>query len=110
MTCGAGSGFRGGDFSAAAGLVTIIDPKTGQPFPNNIIPCSRIDPAAAKVMALLPAPNQAGSLDKTNARFTNNYFQQDILSSVTPLYTGRIDENSWHSPDTFRQRQSLDSE
>jgi hypothetical protein len=93
VTCGAGSGFRGGDFAAAAGLVTIIDPKTGQPFPNNIIPCGRINPAAAKIMALLPAPNQGGSQDKTNARFTNNYFQQDILSSVTPLYTGRFDEN-----------------
>lgn len=91
-TCGAGSGFRGGDFSSAAGLVTLIDPKTGLPFPNNIIPCNRVDPAAAKIMALLPTPNQAGTPDITNARATNNYFQQDTLSSVTPIYTGRIDE------------------
>jgi len=32
---------------------------TRQPFPNNTIPTSLMDPAAAKIAALYPAPNQA---------------------------------------------------
>jgi hypothetical protein len=79
VTCGQGSGFRGGDFSAiptsGPGSLQLVDPVTKQPFANNIIPCGRIDPAAAKINALLPAPNQTGTLDKANFRQTNNYFQ-----------------------------------
>jgi len=68
-----------GDFSAllgpsigtgatgSVGQYQIFDPTSLQtvngqlsrtPFPNNIIPSSRFDPAAAKVLALFPAPNQ----------------------------------------------------
>jgi hypothetical protein len=47
---------RAGDFSGAT--FTINDPLTGQPFPGNIIPSNRLDPAAQKVMALFyPEPN-----------------------------------------------------
>jgi hypothetical protein len=65
---------RAGDFSAlrtAAGqLNPIYDPQTTRqgpngflrdPFPGNIIPSQRIDPVAAKVAALLPAPNLTGA-------------------------------------------------
>jgi hypothetical protein len=37
---------RGGDFSGT----TIRDPLTGQPFPNNMIPQGRLDPAALKLL------------------------------------------------------------
>jgi len=50
----------------------IYDPNTGSPnganrelFPNNVIPASRIDPAAVKMNSLIPAPNQTV--------FPNNY-------------------------------------
>ncbi|RPJ86285.1 MAG: TonB-dependent receptor [Acidobacteria bacterium] len=38
---------RGGDFSRSG--VTITDPLTGQPFPNNVIPSSRFSPVSLKV-------------------------------------------------------------
>ncbi len=41
------------------------------PFPGNIIPASRFDPAAAKIMALYPAPNQP---IPTGAFPQNDYF------------------------------------
>jgi len=51
----------------------IYDPLTGQPFPGNIIPQSRWDPAAANVMAdLLPAPNTAGTRNAIGQTI-NNY-------------------------------------
>jgi hypothetical protein len=39
---------RSGDFSATT--LRIVDPRTGQPFPGNQIPASRLDPAAQKVL------------------------------------------------------------
>ena len=47
---------RTGDLSADPG--SIVDPLTNLPFPGNIIPSSRIDPIAAKLVNLLPLPNQ----------------------------------------------------
>ncbi|HXG56458.1 MAG TPA: TonB-dependent receptor [Vicinamibacterales bacterium] len=62
---------RSGDFSGTGAL--IYDPNTGNPdgsgrqlFPDNKIPANRIDPAALKMILLLPAPNQA--------TFPRNYF------------------------------------
>ncbi|HTK29547.1 MAG TPA: TonB-dependent receptor [Vicinamibacterales bacterium] len=49
---------RAGDFSAASR--TIVNPATGQPFPNNQIPASSINPASQALLSLFPAPNQAG--------------------------------------------------
>ncbi len=61
---------RNGDFSGTG--ATIYDPSTGNangtgrtPFPNNVIPRDRIDPAAAYMQDLIPAPNQPV--------FPNNY-------------------------------------
>lgn len=62
----------------------IIDPTTGQAFPGNIIPQSRIDPIAANILALTPLPNLAGfpnftantsnsrSFDQVNVRVDHN--------------------------------------
>jgi hypothetical protein len=48
---------RHGDYSGAN--FTIKDPLTGQPFPGNIIPADRIDPAAINIMNFYyPLPNQ----------------------------------------------------
>jgi hypothetical protein len=62
---------RRGDFSRI-GIQAIYDPSTGsadgsnrQLFPGQIIPASRIDPAAAKMVELIPLPNLS--------TFPNNY-------------------------------------
>ena len=66
-------GLKRGDFSFLPAAV-IYDPATGSPdgtgrqlFPGQLIPASRIDPAAAKMNALIPAPNL------TLVPGTNNY-------------------------------------
>ncbi len=55
---------RIGDFSQSnvRGPVTIYDPRTSQPFPGNIIPAARFDPASAGLLKLIPAANQPGVL------------------------------------------------
>jgi hypothetical protein len=51
----------------------IYDPRTGQPFPGNIIPQDRFDPASANVLReLLPAPNTTGSRNALGQQI-NNY-------------------------------------
>ncbi len=49
---------REGDFSQARANtpVAIFDPLTKQPFPNNVIPASRIDRAAAGLLSFFPLP------------------------------------------------------
>jgi hypothetical protein len=48
---------RSGDFRGTA--ITVRDPLTGQPFPNNVIPANRLSPAAQKIMDYFyPLPNQ----------------------------------------------------
>ncbi len=73
---------RNGDFSAttvrngrkAGQPVTIINPATGQPFSNNQIPATMINPAAAGLLDYIPLPNLPG--DSQNFHFvtsaTNN--------------------------------------
>src|SRR5262249_30031398 len=46
---------RNGNFSAEG--VTVIDPATGAPFPNDTIPSSLINPVAQKILQLYPLPN-----------------------------------------------------
>jgi hypothetical protein len=52
---------RGGDFSQSVDPsgrpITIYDPRTGQPFPLNMIPSSRISPQATSLLAYYPRPN-----------------------------------------------------
>jgi hypothetical protein len=50
---------RAGDFSDVAGQAIIVDPFTKVPFPNNIIPASRINPIGASLAKLYPAPNSS---------------------------------------------------
>ncbi len=55
---------RTGDFSqsVARGPVVVYDPLTQQPFPNNRIPASRINAAAAGLVSFFPMPNQPGQV------------------------------------------------
>jgi hypothetical protein len=55
---------RKGDFSALG--VTLINPATGQPFPNNQVPAS---PVAQSLLQYIPAPNLPGT--ENNFHFTS---------------------------------------
>jgi hypothetical protein len=70
---------RNGDFSSLLRLganYQIFDPftrtpapngrYTNQPVPGNIIPASRISPAAQKVLSYYPLPSEAGTADGAN--------------------------------------------
>jgi hypothetical protein len=50
--------FFRGDFSSLS--TAIIDPKTGQPFPGNVIPSSRFSNFAKILAPTIPAPNTTG--------------------------------------------------
>jgi hypothetical protein len=57
-----------------------------EPFAGNIIPASRLDPNAIKLLNLFPAPNIAGSL-------FNNFAANPILSNNVDQFDVRIDHN-----------------
>jgi hypothetical protein len=59
------------------------------PFPNNAIPASLIDPAAASITALLPEPNQFGA-NGTPLPF-NNYAATRASTANAPSFDIRID-------------------
>jgi Carboxypeptidase regulatory-like domain len=73
---------------------TIYDPNTARtvngvtvsdPFPNNVIPSSRFDPAALKIQALIPQPTRAGNV--------NNFEEKYITSKIQAIPTVKIDHN-----------------
>jgi hypothetical protein len=84
---------RAGDFSEFPGNI-IYDPATSRvlngrivrdAFPNQIIPASRIDPVAAKLLAFYPLPNATGLANN----FRGNY--QRILTRDN--FTAKVDHN-----------------
>jgi hypothetical protein len=46
---------RSGNFSNSSN--TIVDPNTNAPFPGNVVPQSRLDPIAQKLLPYIPLPN-----------------------------------------------------
>jgi len=50
---------RNGDFGELPANRPIRDPSTGQPFPGNVIPAGRMDPVAANLVKIYPAPQNA---------------------------------------------------
>jgi hypothetical protein len=43
------------------GGAPVVDPLTGNPFPNNVVPASRINPVAAGIASYYPDPNTTGN-------------------------------------------------
>lgn len=84
--------FRTGDFSAST--IPVIDPLTGRPFPGNRIPASRIDPAAARIMALVPEPNLPGTADTLNGRRVDNYISNSTRVPTSDEVTLRLDHSA----------------
>jgi hypothetical protein len=92
---------RRGDFSELLALGSqyqIYDPATiaaaangrfsRQPIPRNIIPASRIDPIATKILAFWPEPNLPGTIDGRN-----NYFRTQDIDRKNKTWIGRIDHS-----------------
>jgi hypothetical protein len=80
---------RQGDFSEIGR--PIYDPLTGQPFPGNIIPEDRWDPAAANVLRdLIPAPNTAGTRNALGQNI-NNYLINPALTRQDNQFDVKVD-------------------
>jgi hypothetical protein len=85
---------RAGDFSETRNpngtLQTIIDPRTGQPFPGNIVPQNRISPMGQRMLNLLPTPN--GIINQAaGQQFTSNDAQELTPSHKRIGFVSRID-------------------
>ncbi|MBX5495046.1 MAG: carboxypeptidase regulatory-like domain-containing protein, partial [Bryobacteraceae bacterium] len=78
---------RSGDFSQEG--VTIRDPYTQEPFPNNIIPESRISPIAEAILPFYPLPNTG----PTTVRSAANYRDNRPTTIDSDQYEVRVDQN-----------------
>jgi hypothetical protein len=81
---------KAGDFSNTSIFPMVYDPASlangvRQPFSNNRIPASRIDPVAANIQAFYPTPNLPGVV--------NNWLGSLTATSKSPRYFGRLDYN-----------------
>jgi hypothetical protein len=83
---------RNGDFSelldpafaGVGGPVTIHDPLTGAPFPGNVIPAARLDPAAVRYLSAFPLPDVPGSA-------LRNFLTRRQKKSTFHDFDGRLD-------------------
>lgn len=94
------NGLPGGDFSAATNSVnypmagiTVYDPAnvvSGKrvQFPNNIIPASRIDPVAQKLLSMFPSPTPGYFAASNGAA---NYFNPATETDTSNAFDLRID-------------------
>ena len=72
---------RGGNLSGTG--TTAVNPYTGAPFTNNVIPPSLISPYAEDVLALFPQPNLPGT--------SGNYLGNPIGTTRQNEASGRLD-------------------
>lgn len=78
---------RGGNLSSVGGAV---DPFSGVPFANGIIPTSRISPYAADVLALFPQQNLPGS----SGNFLSNPIQTNRENEASIRLDHRLSDSS----------------
>ncbi len=85
---------RQGDYSrtldVSGRLIPITDPRTGQPFPGNIIPANRISRNGQAILNLFPMPN---FLDRGLSGGNYNYQFQEITEHPKKLNTLKGDYN-----------------
>ena len=86
-----------------AGQPTIYNPLTHQPYPNNTIPANEINPAAAKIMALLPDPNIPGT------GITNNFIGVSNLAHDRSTFDVRVDQNFTEKDQFFARYSYLET-
>jgi hypothetical protein len=86
-----------------AGQPTIYSPLTHQPYANNTIPTSQINPASAKIMALMPDPNIAG------AGIVNNFIGVSDLAHDRSTFDVRVDQNFTEKDQFFARYSYLET-
>jgi len=83
---------RAGDFSQSLDqngrLIVIRDPLTGQPFPGNVIPASRININGQALLGVFPVPN---ALDRNVTKGAYNYNFQESLDVPKRQNVARLD-------------------
>lgn len=57
-----------------------------------MIPAGMIDPAALKILSLLPAPNSPGTINKTDNLVTDNFVSIGSSHPTTNTGMARLDE------------------
>ncbi|MGD0778487.1 MAG: carboxypeptidase regulatory-like domain-containing protein, partial [Candidatus Solibacter sp.] len=105
-----------GDFSAmlsASNLgnplgraISIKDPLTGIPFPGDMIPVSRFDPAALKTVTLLPSATTPNGLTRYSQPFALQDFNEETLRvdhslSAKDRLTGRYFLDQYDNPPIY---------
>ncbi|MEO8597057.1 MAG: TonB-dependent receptor [Candidatus Solibacter sp.] len=113
---------RSGDLSKTVNAlgqpVVAIDPDTGAPFPNGIIPSNRISPQAAALLGFYPAPNFAAShynfqiplvgianSDAIQSRINKSWGQKNSLNGSFGFQSSRAENpNQFAFTDTNRTR------
>ncbi|MGA2736421.1 MAG: TonB-dependent receptor [Bryobacteraceae bacterium] len=77
---------RSGNFSQSA--LPAIDPYTGAPFPNNIIPSAYLDPTGSAIAALYPLPNRnvlnQNYVSSPNGRMRDDNFDVRVDHTLAP--------------------------
>ena len=96
---------RNGDFSASieqnGSLIPITDPNTGNPFPNNVIPASRINREGQGLLNFLPEPNAPGRFQSEGI----NYLFQEAAQQPKGQWQFKFDFTPTQSDRiTFRPR------
>ena len=90
---------RSGNFTELASAIK--DPTTGQPFPGNIIPSSRIDPNATILLnRFYPMPNRAGNPNyvatpDSATDWREDLFRLDQMFTQNVIFTLRYAHDSW---------------
>jgi hypothetical protein len=90
---------RNGDFSELSKRVN--DPTTGQQFPGNMIPVSRFDPVAARLIKLYPAVQ--------NSNLANNFTNLAPQNQDVDKYDVRVDQNAGTKDNLFFRYSSHDT-
>ncbi len=107
MRQGIFTGLTNGSGGAVGSPITIYDPATSgpntacpaaqpnclrQPFPNNVIPQSRFDPVAKKLLTCWPEPNCPSCVNNP-ALQTNNWRTQGVANNPYDQIDTRLDYN-----------------
>ena len=82
---------RAGDLSAYG--VNIFDPATGQPFPGNVIPQTRLSPQAQAILDLIPMPNATGRENGTRDNYVASASETFDENSINVRVDGRVRDN-----------------
>jgi len=84
----------GGGLAGQTSPGLIYDPTTCQPFPGNIIPTGRLNPAAVNYLNAFPMPTRTD-------RYLNNYLDTQSEANKYNTFDGRIDWNASSSDLAF---------